>query len=261
MKEFNFESVSKPQLALTALLVVFYSIFFLFLFAELGFTFEVLHLSDTVSTINNVLFFLPLCFSVVFISSMMMMLACSYFQLKALNTTVKKIYKSHDNATVRQIIKTISIMYDTLCDAFEEFSSFYFPNNAVFISGFLYYNILFYFVVFIYIKNPNERNFLFGLISFLWVAFYAPCIIWLITFASWIEKDGVKTANLIQKLANVDRDPTYLKLSKILMQQVTHRRSKITCFMFDLNWKFFFSMLGGISSFTIIFIQFYDVAN
>lgn len=231
------------------------------LYTNLAVIYATLQLYDSLSSTNKILFFLSLYFYLLLISSMMMLLACGYYQLHALRTVLEMFCKSHNKNSVRRILKTTSIMYDTLCDAFEEFSAFYFPNNLVFLLAFLYFTTIFNFGIYIYARDPSEQILYFTMTCFLWVAFYAPCNMWLMTFASRIESDGVKTVNLIQHLVNIDNDSTCLRSSAILVQQAMHRSPKITCFMFDLNWKFFFTMLGGIFTFSIIFIQFYDVGN
>lgn len=209
--------------------------------------------------LENNSFFLSYFSYLIFYTSMMMILSLAYYQLQALNMFVVK--SKSENIPVEKIIKQTSIIYDKLCDIFELISAFYRLHNLNFLLGFYYNDFSFYYVLFILIKNPGKEIFYFFLTNVLWNLCYLPGVLWTMLFSSWIETEGIKTANLINQLASQESTMKCLKSSRIINLKMTHRRPKVSCGMFDLNWKFFFTMIGSIFSSAIILIQFYDVSK
>lgn len=186
-------------------------------------------------------------------TSMMMLTSFAYYQLNAFNLYLKQCLKHPGKVSILKVVKKASIMHDNFCDAFEAISVFYLFNILTYLFGFWYFDIFFVYEIFIYLKAPNDE--------IMWFFFYSNCTMWMIIFSSWATNEGKRTANLIEKMVVLTKDTKVAWKANILIQQVTHRSPKISCEMFDLNWKFFFSTIGAVFSFSIILIQFYDVAN
>lgn len=205
--------------------------------------------------------FLTLLFYIFSGSSLLMMMACGYYQLQALNNFLLELSESSDDIFSRRKLKKISIMFDTLCDVFEEISSFFLLNIFFYLIGFVYFNTFCLYIGYILFLSPNYKLVFFLIITLMWVFYYLAPVIWIVTFSSLIDREGIRTADLIQQLSVKCQNLKSLESSEIVMQMVTHRRPKISCGLFDLSWKFFFALLGSIFSFGIILIQFYDVLN
>lgn len=192
----------------------------------------------------------------IFCTTPMMLLAIAYLQLNALSRYICDYPKNQLKPL--EVVMKASIIYDKLCDIFDSMSSFYLINNVFFLAGFYFFNFFFYYALYLYIKNPIKELLEFFISSIVFNLFFSPCVIWLVTFSSWVEREGKRAADLVQQLAKTGRCPKITKRSNILMQQVIHRKPNISCAFFTVNWKFFFQMLGNIFASAIILIQFYD---
>lgn len=193
--------------------------------------------------------------------TLMMILTCLYSQMRTFNDFLSKVFVKPRNITNVQCVIRTSILHDSFCDCSDAISTFYTLTILTFFLGFLYFNIVFLFVIFALFQDFSTKLLYFSLSGIFWIFFYSPCIIWITTLSSWIEKEGLRTLNLLQLMIRDERKSKDVKRLAILVQQVTHRSPKIYCGMMDLNWKFFFTMLGAIFSFWIIIIQFYDVTH
>lgn len=127
--------------------------------------------------------------------------------------------------------------------------------------GFTFFSVFLCISVYIFIRTPSYPILYFTTSALLWVFYYIPCMIWMTIYASLSETEGVRTADLLQRLVSTENRSGSLKRLRIVMQQFTHRTPRISCTLFDLNWKFFLNMLGAIFSITIILIQFYETLN
>lgn len=223
--------------------------------------FDKLLFTGSFSVANEVSFFLSVLLMMLCSVTLMMTLTCAYFQLKTFNNFLSKLIADPRKKSNIQIIIRTSILHDSICDCCEAISRFYNLLIMIFFFEFVFFNIFFFYLVYSLFKVYTLELFYFTLTGVLWISHYAPCIFWVTMFSSWIESEGLKTGNHIQMLANVEKNLETLKKLTSLMQQVTHRSPKISCGMFDVNWKSFFGMLGAIFSFWIIMIQFYDVTN
>lgn len=253
--------MTRLQIIRTVTLVAFNTIWFLFLMIELLRIFDGLDLLETATNSDIVFFFGSVFFYLYFYTGLMMILCCCFYQYRALNSFLKSCLENPQRASIPRVIKKSAIMHDQMCDIYDAISAFYLLNNYVFLIGFSYFSIFFGYSIYISAQNPNYRLSCFMITSFLWIFYYAPCVIWTVTYAGWTRDESCKASDLIQKLANNDLSKKNFKISTALMLQMTHRRPKISCGLFDLNWKHFFFTLGEIFTFIIILIQFYDVAQ
>jgi hypothetical protein len=191
----------------------------------------------------------------------MMILSLAYYQLLSLNKFLTNSENNSNGLTVLEIIRKASILEDKLCDVFEAIATFYSLNIVGFVIGFAYFATFSSYTLFVFFKTPSYQLLYFLFLSLLWVSNYAPFVLWFILYSSLIEKQGLKTVELIQVLVNTEKNRKNLKFLKIINQQVFHRRPKISLKMFDMNWKFLFKIASSIFSFSIILVQFYDVAK
>lgn len=251
----------KYQILYTAAVFYVEIIIFFVMSTILTILFDSLHLTDSLSERNKIFFFLSVFFNLIICSTLMMILSCAHSQLHALNTYLSLNLQKYREVSVVQVIKTTSILYDNLCDVIETISFFYCLIILIFLWGFLYFYVFVFFSFYLYVQVPSDDLFTYSLGSTGWLLYYTPCVLWIVVFSSWIEQDACITADLIQQLVNQKHQSRELKSFKslnILMQQISHRRPKISCGLFAINWNFFFTVIGGIFSFSIILIQFSD---
>lgn len=263
MRNLKSTPLTKAQIITTSSVFFGYNIFFFVSVISLVVSFQALRIFQSGASANKLIFFTTALFFLQFCTSFMMLVSYGYCQIKSLNnflTTVnenickKKVY-------LPKVITQASKIYDNLCDLHDAISKYYLLNNLIFLMGFSYYLVVFSYSLYVYLENPTIglRNYLLTVV--LWCSYYAPCMAWMLTLSSWIENEGDKTDDLIQLLANKEKKLKTLKSSSIMMLQSKHRRPKITCELFDLNWKILFVIISGVFSFSIISIQFYDVSK
>lgn len=224
-------------------------------------TFRSLNLFYYYGGANKLIFFATVFFFLQLCASFMMTLSYGYLQIKALNKFLVRTIQGHRRICIPNVIKKVSILYDSLCDLHDSISTFYMLTNLIFLMGFAAYHVIFFYSLYVYLKNPSIEQQVYLLAVAMWCFFHTPCMVWIMTFSSWIESEACKTAELTQLLANQDEllEET-LRSSFIMTLQTNHRKPKIKCGLFDLNFKMLFTTIAGIFSFSIISIQFYDVA-
>lgn len=243
----------------TALVIVVFNLYFAALAICSHFLFIALDFNRHVSFKNKMFIYFSVFCHFEFCLSMMMFLSCGYYQLSALNDHLRKSLRSQIKFPVPDVIRKTRMMYDKLCDVFESISVFYLISNLVFLMGLTYFNICFYYSIYVFSKNPSYELGYFTLTTYCWCMYFTPCIIWITIFSSWIELEGKKTADLVQRLANKDKHLKSLTSSNLMMLLTAHRKPRIFCGLYDFNWKGFFAMICSIFSLCIIVIQFYDV--
>lgn len=194
-------------------------------------------------------------------TSLMMCVSCGYQLLKANNIHLLRYFNSRREIDIVDVIRKTSIMYDRICDIFDGISSFFSLIIIIFLLGFTYCYVFFAYGVYILVNNPNSSILLFLSATLLWIIYYSPCVIYLTLYSSWIRAEACQTADLIQLLVNREKDLQSLHKASIFALFVCHRTPKISCGLFEINWKTFFGLMGSIFSFSIILIQFYDVSK
>lgn len=243
-----------------AILIV-YNIFASLVGVNLRIIFAEMDFLQYISFLNQVFFFASLFFYLQLCTSFMMILACAFYQLSALNNHLKKCISNPTELDVSDIIRNTSIMYDKLCDVFDSISAFYMLSILMFILGSTYFIVFFWYLLYAFLAVSSNDLGYFLTTTILWCLYYLPCILGMNMYSSWIESEGLRTVDLLLLLAYKDAKLKSLKSSIVTTLQAAHRRPKITCGLYELNWKALFAMMGSIFSFSIITIQFYDISN
>lgn len=261
-QSYKISSMTKAQIIRTALVFVVYNIIAIFTATVLVLTFKELDLTKYLSNKNRLFFFSSVFTNMLFSTTVMMTISCAYHQIQSLNAFIMECSNEPHRKSVGKVIREASIIHDKLCDLIDNFSTLYLFNILLFLIGFLYFSVFLCYAIFVYYQTPKVQSLLFLLSNFMWILYYIPCALWMVTFSSLTEHEGLRTADLIQQLMNVEKTSKPSRRLNIMMLQMSHRTLQISCGgMFVLNWKLFFSLMGGIFSFAIILIQFYDVAQ
>lgn len=233
---------------------------FLIIYLMMDKIFSLIDIGDSLVAENQIFFSISVYSNMIFSLALMMTLSCAYQQLVSLNKFLSKLSTDQNQMLNKLLLNRVAIIFDKMCDILDGTSKFYLFSLLGFMLGFAYFNMFFIYLLFLNIKLASREILYFSASSTLWMFYFSPGVIILTTLASWIEREGRKTVNIMQQLINCDNNNTRdLKSLHLLIQQTSHRSSRISCGLFLLNWKFFFSMLGAIFSFSIILIQFYDV--
>lgn len=241
--------------------LILYNIFASLVGVNLIIIFTEMDYLQYISFLNQIFFFVSLFFYLQLCTSFMMILACAFYQLSAFNNHLKKFIDNPTQLEVSDVIRNTSIMYDKLCDVFDSISAFYMLSILMFILGSTYFNVYFWYLLYSFLAVASKGLGYFLTTTILWCLYYLPCIFWMVMFSSWIEYEGLRTVDLVLLLAYKDTKLKNLKSSITMALQATHRRPKITCGLYELNWKALFAMMGSVFSFSVITIQFYDISN
>lgn len=261
LKKLKTASLTKSQILTTASVVFVYNFFYIFISIFLTFLFKLLDFNRHANLKNQIFIYLSVFSHFEFSISLMMLLSCGYYQLLALNDHIRKCIENQIESSVQEVIIKTRIIYDKLCDIFETISAFYLIGNLAFLLGLTYFNVCFYYSMYVFFKAPSEDLGYFVLVTNTWCMYFSPCVIWITLFSSWIESEGKKTVDLVQLLANKDRNLKSLNASNFMVLLTAHRKPRVFCGLFDFNWQGLFAMICSVFSFSIIVIQFYDVSN
>lgn len=261
LTSFNMDSMTRTQMMGTLSIFFVYNFIILMIGAGLALIFDNLQFIVSSNLTSKFFFIATIIFHMYFGSSLMMLCNCGYQQLVTLNAILTKNLNDSDQQDLIDVIKKTAKMYDKLCDVFDEISTFYVFFILLVLLGFLHYNVFFVYALYILFNNLNPSILLFVIGTFLWVIYFAPCVIYLTLFSSLIESEAYRTADLVQMLVNRNMDLRSLRKASIFSLHVSHRIPKLSCGMFEINWRTFFGIMGSIFSFSIILIQFYDVTK
>lgn len=252
--------MSKRQITTTFSVLFLYLAIFCLMAAALFFNLEELAVTSGISRRSRIIYLGTNLVYVGFCVSIMMPLSCGFYQLAALNGLLETcIERRVENSKL--FIKKVAMMYDKICDVFDAISAYFLLYNLIFLSAFYLYNVFFFYLLYVYLKSPTFNTGCLLFTSVTGFLYFAPCVLWMVTFSHWIQAESSKTADLVQKLTNLSVDLETLRVTQGLNLLVVHRRPRISFGLFDLNWKSFFDMLSAIFSFTIVAIQFYDVRS
>ena len=159
-----------------------------------------------------------------------------------------------------ELLKENSKLYDSIVDAIEAVSSYFVLNSLIFNLCFVYFSTYFLFITFALFQDINLKMFYFFLTILLWFLLYFPFFLYIGFFSSFIQREASKVANIVNHLSLNENDPKIKRICDHFMLQTTHRMPVfLTCGLFVMNWKFVFTVVGSISSYAIILIQFYDI--
>lgn len=255
-------SLTRTQIISTASTIVLYNILIVYIGYSMIINFNALNISSKISSRNKFIYFSTIYLTMHICLSFMMALACGYYQLAALNCFLQKNIEKKILMASNEVILKASMMYDKICDAFEAISHYFLINNIVFFASFVFFNIFFHYSVYVDIQISNDPSIKYFVnTALVWSMYFSPAVVWILTFSHWVQSEGCKTADLVNDLANQERNLKTLRIAQRMTMMVAHRKPRITCGLFELNWKSYFAMVGSIFSFTIIIIQFYDVSN
>lgn len=194
----------------------------------------------------------------------MMVVALSYYLIHSLNElieelTLKKI--SPSEFKMKRLLKFISKIHDAFCEVLTCVSTCFTLNTLSVFTGFLFTTVFIIFSMFSFIKAPSESRLLMSILLLTFDLQFMPFLFWMLTYSSWIERDGRRTVDLMRQFMSDEKYIDCLKELDIFYQQVIHRSPFVSCVLDRINWNFFFITIGGIFSYSIILIQFYDVKD
>lgn len=189
-----------------------------------------------------------------------MIMNCVYYQIKSLNRFLENLLNNHEKSAP-SIIKKVANIHDKVSDLCECVSAFYVLSYLFIISSSTYFYVFTTYSIFVYTKFPSQELLDFTLTVSLWCIYLGPLSISLIALSSWIQSEGNRTADLVEQLAIKARKLKMIKISYILALQARHRRTTVTCGLYDINWKVLFTVFGSVYSYSVIMIQFHDVLN
>lgn len=261
LRQIKSKPFNKCKIMFITSIFIGYHILGLIFLLLICFAFKLISIVNYLNTKNKIIYFMiVVCFQMILTGSLMMM-ACGYYQIKALNDFLETILQHQDNVDLSEAMRKVSILHDKLCDLFDSISEYYLHNNLFFVTGFTYFYVFFIYSIFVYMKYPSYESLECLLNILLWCTFYTPAALWMMTFSSFIEAEGCKFGDLVEQLGEKTNNQDVIKALYIMMLQIEHRSTKITCGLFVINWNAFFLLFGSIFSFSVIIIQFHDVFN
>lgn len=194
----------------------------------------------------------------------MMIVSLSYYIIESLNQLLERKIMMKDETSekeMRKILKNSCKIHDKLCELFETLSLLYTINTLTIFLSFLFASVFSVFGVYSYIKAPSVQRLILNVMFCIWNSLFLPYVFWTVTYSSWIERDGRQTVDLMRRLMFQEKYLDSLGELDIFYRQVIHRTPFVSVMVDRINWNFFFTVLSGIFSFSIILIQFYDVSD
>jgi 7tm Chemosensory receptor len=255
----NLSALTKTQSLKISSISTLFNLYHLVVNVALFYTITKLKL-DAHFSVNEQIIFAYIIFSTAqFCVSLMMISTIGFYILLNFNEFITRIIEDKSSCSNAQILKLSATIYNKICDAYEDISKFYSIFCMLLVLMSTFFNVFNFYTFYVLLKVGGYKLMFFAATSFLWAICYLPPIVCIIAYSNGLQKQSVVTGNLITKLMSCKGSNKDVKQSKLFELLVAHRRPKISCGMFDLDWKFCFSVIGCVFSFSIIVIQFSDV--
>lgn len=219
----------------------------------------VLDLTEKIPPSDYVFFTLALLCYVLFSAGVMIIASCTCLILVAMNKGLRTCLTNHAHRLNSDILRSVSKIYCKICEVTRSFSMAFGFMILPFMLTYISYAVLFFYSVFVYQRNPDERLFYFTIMAFSWVSYYTPPVLCYFVCSSILVSESHQILNLVQQISAKNYDFELLKKCNNLELLLFHQQPKFSCGLFQLNLKTLFAMLAGIFSYTVILVQFYDV--
>lgn len=193
----------------------------------------------------------------------LMIMSLSFYIIDALNQLLEVRIKSNDEPSedeMRQFMRNSCKIHDVICEMLESLSIIYTINSLTVYLGFMYGSVFWIFGIFAYFQAPSSHAILLIATMFVWNLQFIPYVFWSVTYSSWIERDGRRTVDLMRRFMYHEKYLDCIRGLDTFYQQVIHRSPFVSVLIDRINWIFFFTILSGIFSYSIILIQFSDIA-
>lgn len=194
-------------------------------------------------------------------TAMIIIMGCCCMTVSTLKNVLEQSVARPCNKANSDIIFKTSLIYEKVCNITANCSTFFKFMLVPFFMFYLFYHLLFTYGLFVYQMNPNYRLYTFTKMTLLWVTFYTPFVFCIYIFSSGIISGSERIIDLIQSIAAKDKKQKSIRKANNLALFYAHQKPQMTCELFDVNWKTFFSFMGSTLAYTIILVQFYDVSN
>jgi 7tm Chemosensory receptor len=191
--------------------------------------------------------------------SLMMLSSVGYYIMLNLNEFIDNSIEGKTFCPERKLFKLATEIHNKICEVFEKVSEFYSVLWLVTLLLTAFLNVLNVFILFLLLKVGGSEIELFIITTMAWALVCLPPVIWVVAYASAMQSQSLETGKLFTKLSTRRRNLKDLEQAQVFQLLLSHRTPKISCGMFKLDWKFFFSFVCCIFSFSIIVIQFSDV--
>lgn len=223
-----------------------------------SFSFLKLNVLEKVGEVDRAVFVISLSLAVQISTSLLMIITLGYFVFLNLNQMIIDEIQQ-ENHSIAKVTKLAAVIFDRVCDIFETISKFFALITLVFLMVVIFFNVFLSYTFFVYLKTPTILIFFFLFATFSLALFYVPFALWINGMSSAVQSQSISTCNLMQHLISRRGDYKSMKHAKTFELLVAHRQPKLSCGMFDLDWKLVFTMVGSIFSLSVIVIQFTDV--
>lgn len=185
---------------MTASIVVLHIIWWLIVGIILNRLFDTLDLAEFVSKRDRTYFNVAV-FSYVQLSTSMQMLGiCVCLVVRAFKKALKCCLTKSDHKLSFDVIRMTSLIYLKVNEVCENCSIVFTLLLLPFLLVFLFYNLLLTYGFFVYQMNPSEQLYLFSVLAFIFVGFYAPTVLVLFSVSSLISKDSKESIELVQQI-------------------------------------------------------------
>jgi hypothetical protein len=193
----------------------------------------------------------------------MVLLSTVIFQMKALNESLdEKLVRNAqkiDGKWPAKAIRKASILYIDFCDGLDEISKFYAISTLSFFGAYFFFCFFTNYIAFVFFLTPSLPLYIFLCYFSTWLLIFIPFILCLLLSSTFIANEATKTAELLIKLHAKSTNIQVAREIAAFNLHFEHRKAKISCGFFEVNWKSYFQIIGLIISFSVILLQFYDV--
>lgn len=212
---------------------------------------------------RGVVFGINLLTYIIYMNIYMISIYMVYFRLRNVNEFMKKIENARENANekeFREMLNTIAIIVDKICDVLDSIKICYTVNSLTFISYATFFFVLGIYGNFSYFfrVNPDEMELFFSLLTLFWNMFYFPFLMTIIFISNWIKHEGKKIESQIQQfsLNFLNFDVKSHKKTQLILMQLSHRRPIVSCGVFNIDWYLLFGCIATGFAYLVIIIQF-----
>jgi hypothetical protein len=188
----------------------------------------------------------------------LMTLFIIYFRLNILRKFSTSLLHC-DGKSLMKKLKVTGQIWDTICDALDVIKFCYTISTSYYIISFTFNFVLsiYSIVSFFFYENSTHVDMIYMFLAILWTSMFMPTVVFMFMVAKEIRKQGKAIESQMHHLIIANfKIKKVLKEIELVLGQFDHRKPKITCGVFEIDWKFLFFLLGTSYSYLLIIVQF-----
>jgi hypothetical protein len=156
-------------------------------------------------------------------------------------------------------MKATAQIWDTICDGIDAIAFCYTINTIYYILCFTFNFAMFIhsIISYVFYENSTDVDLIYMCMIMAWTVLFSPTMIYIFFVVKGIDTQRRMIEKNVHSLVHAySQRKLVMNRAELLLLQFEHRQPKITCGVFEIDWKLLFCLLGTSYSYLLIIAQF-----